>query len=149
MLALHLDTLSTYGLMKERSLADIKLLIQRFVATDYLALTESKYCPDPAALRLRRPARSSESPAGRSKGGHEAGRGTGALRVLARLRKEIALRDHIPPYVVFSDATLKDMCVVLPKSREEMLLVKGVGDHKLQKYGEAFLACIAEHRPKD
>ena len=42
-LALHLDTLSTYGLMNERSLADIKLLIQRFVATDYLALTESKY----------------------------------------------------------------------------------------------------------
>ena len=42
-LTLHLDMLSTYGLMKERSLADIKLLIQRFVATDYLALTESKY----------------------------------------------------------------------------------------------------------
>ena len=42
-LSLHLDSLSTYGLMKERSLADIKLLIQRFVATDYLALTESKY----------------------------------------------------------------------------------------------------------
>lgn len=42
-LSLHLDSLSTYGLMKERSLADIKLLIQHFVATDYLALTESKY----------------------------------------------------------------------------------------------------------
>ena len=68
---------------------------------------------------------------------------------LRALRKEIALRDHIPPYVVFSDATLKDMCAVLPKSHEEMLLVKGIGEHKLQKYGEAFLACIAEHRPKD
>ena len=41
------------------------------------------------------------------------------------------------------------MCAVLPRSREEMLLVKGIGEHKLQKYGEAFLACIAEHRPKD
>ena len=40
------------------------------------------------------------------------------------------------------------MCAVLPKSHEEMLLVKGIGEHKLQKYGEAFLACIAEHRPK-
>ncbi|SEH45581.1 ATP-dependent DNA helicase RecQ, partial [Selenomonas sp. KH1T6] len=40
---LRFDQLSTFGLMKERKLADIKLLIQRFVATDYLALTESKF----------------------------------------------------------------------------------------------------------
>ena len=149
-LALHLDTLSTYGLMKERSLADIKLLIQRFVATDYLALTESKYpvlTLQPSAYAVLRGqakvlqavpkevTKQAETPE--------------LFEYLRALRKEIALRDHIPPYVVFSDATLKDMCAVLPKSREEMLLVKGIGEHKLQKYGEAFLACIAEHRPKD
>lgn len=149
-LALHLDTLSTYGLMKERSLADIKLLIQRFVATDYLALTESKYpvlTLQPSAYAVLRSqakvlqavpkevTKQAEMPE--------------LFEYLRALRKEIALRDHIPPYVVFSDATLKDMCAVLPKSREEMLLVKGIGEHKLQKYGEAFLACIAEHRPKD
>ena len=149
-LALHLDTLSTYGLMKERSLADIKLLIQRFVATDYLALTESKYpvlTLQPSAYAVLRGqakvlqavpkevTKQAEMPE--------------LFEYLRALRKEIALRDHIPPYVVFSDATLKDMCAVLPKSREEMLLVKGIGEHKLQKYGEAFLACIAEHRPKD
>ena len=59
------------------------------------------------------------------------------------------LRDRIPPYVVFSDATLKDMCAVLPKTREEMLTVKGVGEHKMKKYGESFLRCIEEHRSKD
>uniref|UniRef100_UPI002594D14B HRDC domain-containing protein n=1 Tax=uncultured Mitsuokella sp. TaxID=453120 RepID=UPI002594D14B len=58
-------------------------------------------------------------------------------------------RDRIPPYVVFSDATLKDMCAVLPKTREEMLTVKGVGEHKMKKYGESFLRCIEEHRSKD
>ncbi|WP_302296589.1 DNA helicase RecQ [Mitsuokella multacida] len=149
-LALHLDTLSTYGLMKERSLADIKLLIQRFVATDYLALTESKYpvlTLQPSAYAvLRGQAKVLQAVPKEVTKQAEAPE---LFEYLRALRKEIALRDHIPPYVVFSDATLKDMCAVLPKSREEMLLVKGIGEHKLQKYGEAFLACIAEHRPKD
>lgn len=149
-LALHLDTLSTYGLMKERSLADIKLLIQRFVATDYLALTESKYpvlTLQPSAYAvLRGQAKVLQAVPKEVTKQAEAPK---LFEYLRALRKEIALRDHIPPYVVFSDATLKDMCAVLPRSREEMLLVKGIGEHKLQKYGEAFLACIAEHRPKD
>ena len=149
-LTLHLDTLSTYGLMKERSLADIKLLIQRFVATDYLALTESKYpvlTLQPSAYAvLRGQAKILQAVPKEVTKQAEAPE---LFEYLRALRKEIALRDHIPPYVVFSDATLKDMCAVLPRSREEMLLVKGIGEHKLQKYGEAFLACIAEHRPKD
>ena len=148
-LALHLDTLSTYGLMKERSLADIKLLIQRSVATDYRALTESKYpvlTLQPSAYAvLRGQAKVLQAVPKEVTKQAEAPE---LFEYLRALRKEIALRDHIPPYVVFSDATLKDMCAVLPKSHEEMLLVKGIGEHKLQKYGEAFLACIAEHRPK-
>lgn len=143
---LHFDQLSTYGLMKERSLADIKLLIQRFVATDYLALTESKY----PVLTLQRAAypvlRGQEKvfqavPKEITK--QEAA--PELFEFLRALRREIALRDHIPPYVVFSDATLKDMCAVKPKTREDMLLVKGVGEHKLKKYGQAFLECIQKH----
>ena len=149
-LSLHLDSLSTYGLMKERSLADIKLLIQRFVATDYLALTESKYpvlTLQPAAYPvLRGQAKVMQAVP------KEVTRQAAAPELfdhLRALRKEIALRDRIPPYVVFSDATLKDMCAVLPKTREEMLTVKGVGEHKMKKYGESFLRCIEEHRSKD
>lgn len=41
------------------------------------------------------------------------------------------------------------MCAVLPKTHEEMLTVKGVGEHKMKKYGESFLRCIEEHRSKD
>ena len=144
-LSLHLDSLSTYGLMKERSLADIKLLIQRFVATDYLALTESKYpvlTLQPAAYPvLRGQAKVMQAVP------KEVTRQAAAPELfdhLRALRKEIALRDRIPPYVVFSDATLKDMCAVLPKTREEMLTVKGDGEHKMKKYGESFLRCIEE-----
>lgn len=143
---LHFDQLSTYGLMKERSLADIKLLIQRFVATDYLALTESKYpvlILQRAAYPVLRGQKKVFQAVPKEITKQEAA--PELFEFLRALRREIALRDHIPPYVVFSDATLKDMCAVKPKTREDMLLVKGVGEHKLKKYGQAFLECIQKH----
>lgn len=143
---LHFDQLSTYGLMKERSLADIKLLIQRFVATDYLALTESKYpvlTLQRAAYPVLRGQKKVFQAVPKEITNQEAA--PELFEFLRALRREIALRDHIPPYVVFSDATLKDMCAVKPKTREDMLLVKGVGEHKLKKYGQAFLECIQKH----
>ena len=51
----------------------------------------------------------------------------------------------MPPYLIFSDRTLIDMCVKLPMEREEMLSVAGVGEHKYEKYGERFLDCIRKH----
>ena len=48
----------------------------------------------------------------------------------------------MPPYIVFSDKTLVDMCLKKPASREEMLEVSGVGKFKYEKYGERFLLCI-------
>lgn len=59
---------------------------------------------------------------------------------LRSLRMEIARREKVPPYIVFSDKTLVHMCILKPKNKEEMLQVSGVGEHKYQKYGEAFLA---------
>lgn len=143
---LHFDQLSTYGLMKERSLADIKLLIQRFVATDYLALTESKY-PVLTLQRAAYPVLRGQKKVFQAVPKEITKQETAPelFEFLRALRREIALRDHIPPYVVFSDATLKDMCAVKPKTREDMLLVKGVGEHKLKKYGQAFLECIQKH----
>ena len=61
---------------------------------------------------------------------------------LRALRLEIAKREKVPPYIVFSDKTLVHMCSVKPANREEMLQVSGVGEMKYQKYGEAFLKCI-------
>lgn len=64
---------------------------------------------------------------------------------LRALRKRIADAAEVPPYIVFSDAALRDMCVKLPRTPDEFLDVSGVGEKKLARYGEAFLAEIAEH----
>lgn len=65
--------------------------------------------------------------------------------VLRALRKDIAAREGVPPFVVFSDKTLQDMCMKKPTSRDEMLDVTGVGAAKFEKYGEQFITCILEN----
>jgi len=63
---------------------------------------------------------------------------------LRALRTEIAREEKVPPYIVFSDKTLVSMCMIKPQTREEMLSVSGVGERKLEKYGDRFLSCIRE-----
>ena len=65
---------------------------------------------------------------------------------LRELRREIASEEKIPPYMVFADKTLAGMCVMRPENLDEMLDVSGVGEHKLEKYGERFLERILDHR---
>lgn len=64
---------------------------------------------------------------------------------LRKLRKTIADKVGLPPYVVFSDATLIEMAEMLPTSYGEMLAVNGVGQRKLEKYADPFLDLIQEH----
>lgn len=66
------------------------------------------------------------------------------LIALKELRRSLAMRQSVPAYVVFSDATLMDMCRIKPKNRDEFMEVSGVGQAKSQRYGEVFLAVIAE-----
>ncbi|MDD2899936.1 MAG: HRDC domain-containing protein, partial [Desulfuromonadaceae bacterium] len=61
---------------------------------------------------------------------------------LKALRKQIADAGNVPPFVVFSDATLVEMASSRPGDVREPLSITGVGDHKLRKYGSAFLAVI-------
>ena len=63
---------------------------------------------------------------------------------LRKLRADIAADAGVPPYVVFSDKTLKDMCVKKPHNKASMLDVFGVGENKFEKYGEVFLEAINE-----
>ena len=58
---------------------------------------------------------------------------------LRELRKQIAVSVGVPPYVIFSDRTLIDMCIKVPFSEEEMLSVSGVGENKYERYGKAFM----------
>jgi len=62
------------------------------------------------------------------------------FRELRETRRAIADRDGVPPFVVFSDATLRDMARKRPRNRMEMLAVSGIGQVKFERYGEAFLA---------
>lgn len=61
---------------------------------------------------------------------------------LKALRLQIAKEASMPPYVIFPDKTLLDMCVKKPHNRDEMLQVSGVGENKFEKYGTRFLECI-------
>ena len=65
------------------------------------------------------------------------------FELLRICRSQLARKAHVPPYMVFSDKTLHEMCAKAPHSREEMLGVSGVGEVKYDKYGEAFLKVIA------
>ena len=65
---------------------------------------------------------------------------------LRELRKEIAEENKIPPYLVFGDRSLHDMCTLIPRSRDEFLLVNGVGQSKCEKYADLFLTKIKRYQ---
>ncbi|QEN03540.1 DNA helicase RecQ [Thiospirochaeta perfilievii] len=64
---------------------------------------------------------------------------------LRRVRLDIAKEKNVPPYVVFSDKTLTDMSNLKPRNSEEFLLVNGVGEKKLESYGDQFLGIIIKY----
>lgn len=68
------------------------------------------------------------------------------LDALKALRKSIASKKSVPAYVIFTDATLTDMCKKCPETPDEMLEVSGVGRTKLEKFGKEFLEVIAKFR---
>lgn len=69
-------------------------------------------------------------------------RGQKLFEELRKLRYELARKRGIPPYMVFSDKTLRDMCIRLPLTEEELLDVNGMGEKKLEQYGGSFLEKI-------
>ena len=144
--SLHLDELSTYGLYPKKSIEEIKLMIQRFIATDYLALEGGEY----PVVRLR--PRAYDVLRGRVRVTQHilpekeaAPASDGLFDQLRALRKDIAREENIPPYLIFSDKTLRGMCELRPKTEEELADVSGVGEKKLAKYGARFLACLREN----
>jgi ATP-dependent DNA helicase RecQ len=62
---------------------------------------------------------------------------------LRALRREIADREHVPAYVIFHDATLREMAALRPRTMDELLDINGVGERKLEKYGSAFLRALS------
>ncbi len=136
------DQLPTYGLMAERTLADIKTLVQRLVATGYLRLTESEYpvvkLESQAMPVLRNQAQVWQKVfAERQPVADDA-----LFELLRQCRKHISEREGVPPFVVFADTALREMSEQRPTDLPALRQVKGVGELKLQKYGAEFLAVI-------
>jgi ATP-dependent DNA helicase RecQ len=74
----------------------------------------------------------------------------GLFETLKRLRKKLADEESIPPYIIFHDSSLKAMATQLPKSLADLLMINGVGERKLEKYGDQFLEEITGYcREKD
>ena len=65
--------------------------------------------------------------------------------VLKRLRMELSLMEKVPPYVIFSNASLADMATRRPRTYEEFLEISGVGEVKAARYGDVFLSAITEY----
>ena len=63
---------------------------------------------------------------------------------LRKVRREFALQENVPAYIIFSDATLQDMVSERPRNTAAMLEISGVGEHKFQRYGQAFLNAILD-----
>ena len=68
--------------------------------------------------------------------------GVGLFARLSGLRRELAAASGVPPYVVFQDKTLREMVETMPQNLQELSQIQGVGQAKLEKYGDKFLAII-------
>jgi len=146
------DRLSTYGALKQYKEKDLVNLLNAFVAEGYLAMSDGQYptiaLTNKAVAVLEgqervflRITRVEEAAAGGEETHDLAGRGD-LFDELRRVRKELADKAKVPPFTIFHDATLREMCAKLPRSEEALLGVKGVGENKAAKYGRAFLAVI-------
>ncbi|MFQ5412458.1 MAG: HRDC domain-containing protein, partial [Phycisphaerae bacterium] len=95
-------------------------------------------------VRLQKPP---EKPTRKSKGEETAWRGVdrALFESLRALRKEIAQERGVPPFVIFSDASLRDMAQIKPRSARAFLTVQGVGEKKRADFGDRFLRCIEPH----
>ena len=156
----------SYGKLENMSEGGIREIINEMILEGVLKTTQDKYAlvsPTEEAVpilvgeksfSLKRIAKKKKEPAfaamRHAKSKTKAGeillnsKGDELFEKLRLLRKEIASAEKVPPYIVFSDKTLKDMCVKLPQDKQSMLTVSGVGDNKYERYGDQFLSIIKD-----
>ncbi len=152
------DRYKSYGALSHRSEADIRLLIEQMIREGYVIQTQGDYSvlrigdinglkQEDAYVGIRKAEKKEAVSAPRMKKAKSTDVLTGAgyrlFERMKQLRLMITREEGMPPYIVFSDKTLIDMCAKHPETEEEMLQVSGVGENKLRKYGKRFLDEIA------
>jgi ATP-dependent DNA helicase RecQ len=160
-------TLSTFGLLPEASVAEVRGYIDQLVGLDLLKLTGDEYpvlavtargiellkneASFPGLTLARQRAPRKDAPRVRSRVEAESWEGVdGALfERLRAVRLEVARARGVPPYVIFHDVTLREMARLRPTSVDALLTVKGVGARKADDLGDLFLAAIRAHKAAD
>ncbi len=155
------QTLSTYGLMKHTDRKQIQHMVEILLSRGFLSMQEFQalhLTPKAnAVLRgqekvimqlpkedLRQTKRMQKLAAMPDYGLDEE-----LFRILRKVREKLAAKEFVPAYIVFSDATLRDMCIKRPTDEDALLAVSGVGKYKLDKYGDAFLTALREYESRD
>ncbi len=153
--------LSTFGIGTDRSATAWRALFRQLIAGGFLAVDGDGYgtlsltdrcrplLHGEAQLTVREEARAPAKPRReRPKGGRPAPLPSDAdpalWEALRTTRKGLADAQGVPPYVIFHDATLLEMAVRRPASHAQLLEVNGVGETKLERYGDAFLAVLRD-----
>ncbi|MEG1426372.1 MAG: RQC domain-containing protein, partial [Oscillospiraceae bacterium] len=158
LLRLGLQTQTTYGLLRELSESQLRDVIHFLILEGFLGITDTEY-PSlflgsravevlssriPLSVKL---AKETEKIEKKTKASSMAPQGQHPrlLAQLRALRVTLAAAQHVPAYIVFTNAALEDMCAKLPRTPAEFSEVSGVGKAKLEKYGAAFLAAISTY----
>ena len=139
---LGFNKLTTYGIMKEKSAKDVSDFIEFLISQELIGVKHGTYptlyvaANGKDVLLGNRAVNRKETVEVK-----QVSKDDPLFEELRAVRKRIAETEKVPPFVIFSDSALKDMCAKLPKTSEEFLQVSGVGEHKLQKYGNEFMDC--------
>ncbi|MBA4601909.1 DNA helicase RecQ [Thermoactinomyces mirandus] len=146
-----LDRISTYGIMREYTEKEVFRLCQFLVSEGYLTLVYDQR-PFPlarltnkalAVLKGKQSVYLHRDTEKRIKAAET--RTNPLLDKLLALRKQLSETEQLPPYMIFPDSTLKEMCRRLPVTEEEMRFISGVGEMKFHKYGYHFLKTIRQY----
>ena len=153
------DKLSVYGIGKEKSKHHWNILLRQLLNQNYIEIRNWEYRSLGLTQKSRPLLRGEEkfhmrkinelrSSSLKSRSKDEISSTHGNLELfeeLRQIRKTLAQENNVPPYVIFGDKSLHDMCLLLPRHKEEFLLVNGVGQSKCEKYGDIFLEVINKH----
>jgi ATP-dependent DNA helicase RecQ len=145
----RLDRLPTYGLMKEQTQRQISDFIDYLTGEQYLALRGGAYptlCLTPRAVPVLKGERKVYKKA--RVRAEQLVVDDALFDQLKQVRKRLAGREYVPPYIIFSDQSLREMSARLPATDHEFLMIRGVGQQKLEKYGRIFMEAIADFEAK-
>ena len=140
----RLDTVTTYGIMKEYSGSFIRDLIKSLLDEGYVDLKEGTYSMLKLNARSMKILKGKETVVFKILSNEEPILNPELFERLKQWRKEKAYKERIKPYIIFSDTSLISICNSKPKNVEELLEIRGVGSKKIENYGEEILKLINE-----